>query len=465
MKCKICGFENENKKKFCNHINAVHKMKIIDYVIEYMFSGIRPLCPICNAETRYSSFSFKKYCNCHSHIAESEAGRIGGKAIAWNKGLTKNDDKRIHGNVGSLNPFYGKHHTIETKKKISNTKTLNNNELDKRFDIREDIVPIPEQAYVNRQKQHLLFKCTTCGTLSKKTLKAFEEGSTCPVCFPNGSSIDEREVVKFIEDLGFTVERNNRSLISPKELDIYIPSKNLAIEYNGLYWHSEFKNDNAKLCHKEKTLLCDNLGISLFHIFSDEWKHKNDIVKSMIMHRLGVTNERLYARNCKVAVVPVVDSVSFFNETHISGNVKSKITFGLYNNGNLISCVSLRIPRQKRYEGYIEIARFSTKRNCIVVGGFSKLMKSVELWAKENGNIGIISYADLRFGKGNVYLDNGFSFLKDTGIDYWYTNGNVRFNRFKFRAQNGVTEKDVASTAGVSKIYGCGSFLYKKNIT
>ena len=73
----------------------------------------------------------------------------------------------------------------------------------------------------------------------------------------------------------------------------------------------------------------------------------------------------------------------------------------------------------------------------------------------------ILTYADLRFGNGNVYSKNGFSFVKQTSIDYWYTDGKVRHFRFKYRAQPGKPEKQVAEENGVWKVFGCGSNLYE----
>lgn len=76
--------------------------------------------------------------------------------------------------------------------------------------------------------------------------------------------------------------KNDKKVLNGKELDIYIPSKNLAIEYNGLYWHSDKatleKNDipnketrmYAKYRHIEKTKLCKEKNIRLIHIFEDD---------------------------------------------------------------------------------------------------------------------------------------------------------------------------------------------------
>lgn len=69
-------------------------------------------------------------------------------------------------------------------------------------------------------------------------------------------------------------------MIAPKELDIYVPSKNVAFEMNGLYQHSDiFKK---RRYHALKTRSCEKAGIHLFHIFEDEWKKKPEQVKMML---------------------------------------------------------------------------------------------------------------------------------------------------------------------------------------
>ena len=70
-------------------------------------------------------------------------------------------------------------------------------------------------------------------------------------------------------------------------MDIYIPSKNIAIEYYGIYWHSELYVD--KDYHLNKTELCNDKGVKLIHIFEDEWVNKQDIVKSRLKNLFGLT--------------------------------------------------------------------------------------------------------------------------------------------------------------------------------
>jgi len=95
-----------------------------------------------------------------------------------------------------------------------------------------------------------------------------------------------------------------------------------------------------------------------------------------------------------------------------------------------------------------------------VTGGLTRLLKKASIWAKSENYTGIVTYADLRFGNGDGYLTAGFEFKKDTGPDYWYTDGKVRYDRFQFRAKNGKSEKEIAKERKVFKINGCGSNIF-----
>ena len=471
LSCLLCNsFSTINAKHFSNHINSFHNMKSIDYIIKFTHNGQRPLCPICSKETRYSALKFKTYCVEHSSIAESEAGKIGGKAQAWNKGLTKETDTRLKKQSedvsGGKNHFYGKHHTQVTTSNIVSNKLIDEQTFNQRIAKRsEDFEVITSyKDYFSRQEQYLEVICKRCKSTLRKTLQLIERDSVCEKCFPNNASKAEREIVKFLEDkLGIKdIECNTKRIINPKELDIYIPSKQFAIEYNGLYWHID-NDDKTKM--KDKTLLCKKLGIQLIHIFSDEWILKTELCKSMIKHKLRKSKNRIYARQCSIEEIDSKKARDFFEETHISGNTKCKKAFGLFFKDKLVACMSIRKPRQKTYkDATIEIARFSSALDTSVVGGFSKLLNAIIIWSKQNSCSNIISYADLRFSDGNVYSRNGFTFIKETGLNYWYTDCKQRFNRFKFRAQNGLTEQEIAQQNKVSKIYGCGNHLYKLEI-
>jgi very-short-patch-repair endonuclease len=319
----------------------------------------------------------------------------------------------------------------------------------------------PYSEYKNHDIDKLSVKCKNCANIMERTLFALTSGTLCRICSP--FSKEEKEINSFLEEHNIKSVRNSRNLIKPKELDFIIEEKKIALEYNGLFWHME--NNKDKNYHNNKTIACAEKGYQLFHIFSDEWQTKKDIVKSMIMNRLKISKTKIHARDCEVYSTDKQEDIkNFTDNTHISGHTQFTKAFYLKYNDEIICALTLRKPFHKKYKDTVEIARFSSSLNCNIVGGFSKLFKYVKEWAISAGYKNILSYADLRFGTGNVYSLSGFKLIGKTAIDYWYTDGKVRYNRFKYRAQPNKTEKEVAKEEGVQRIYGCGSNIYEYSL-
>lgn len=126
----------------------------------------------------------------------------------------------------------------------------------------------------------------------------------CPKCneIKTSTSIEEKELSNWVKSIyNGKVLENNRSLIYPYELDIYLPEINLAIEYDGLFWHCNYlKDDNY---HLNKTNLCEERGVKLIHIFEDEWKYEKDEMKEIILSNIekkviipeGILDRRFYS--------------------------------------------------------------------------------------------------------------------------------------------------------------------------
>ena len=469
MDCQLCDYKNKDLKKFSTHINSAHNLTSEQYTINVFHVGVRPACPICSSPTRYVSFSFKKYCKDHSTHAMKEGGKVGGKAPAWNKGATKETDQRlmVHSikSRGENNAFYGRHHTQETLEKISRTKLLGTADLQERINLRssEFTCLTPLDQYSSRQQQYLLFKCKVCGTEQPKTLQAYERGSRCYKCVPISKSNWELEVHNFVRQVCPDAISGDRNILSPKEIDVYVPSRKIGIECHGLYWHSEARPD-AEIDpkkHVKKLELAAEKGIRLIQIFYDEWRDKRELIQDMITYRLGYQKERVKTWSTKVIELDEKERSTFFNSTHIAGSTPCKMAWGLRDrNGRIVAAISLRVPRHlKKYSGQIEVARFSTLPGCSVPGGLSKLLSVAKSWSQDNGYKHIMTYVDRRIGTGDGWMKAGFVHVGKTAPDYWYTDLTLRYDRFKFRAKDGKSEKQVAMDAGVSRIWGCGSLI------
>lgn len=262
------------------------------------------------------------------------------------------------------------------------------------------------------------------------------------------------------------VIQSNRSVLNGKELDIYLPHKNLAIEYNGLYSHYYRPHESTdamikdKKYHLQKTLECEKKGIQLLQVFSDEWNLKQSIVKSIISSKLNL-NSRIYARNCEKVIVSAEEKNLFLTDNHIQGQDKSRIKLGLRYNNELVSVMTFCKSRfNSQYEW--ELSRFSTKSGLNVVGGFSRLLK----WFREQHSGCIVSYADRRYSNGNVYFKNGFSLIRVNEPSYYYVDKNCleRFNRMRFQRKYigayDCTEYEKAREMGYNKIFDCGTLTF-----
>lgn len=293
--------------------------------------------------------------------------------------------------------------------------------------------------------------------------------STCFMCMPKNTSRAENEVLDFITKLigKDAVVKSERSLISPYEIDIYIPSMNVAIEYNGLYWHSE-ELGKDKLYHSNKKKLCNEKGVDLIQIFEDEWIYKPDIVKSILTSKLGKCENIIYARKCTVSEITQQQAKAFVDNNHLYGYHKCFTKLGLFYEGVLVQVMTFSKNNASRKQKGIEIDRLCTKINTSVVGGASKLFKHY-LKSHHNG-ADIVSYSDLRYGEGEVYKQLGFFLKGTTPPSYYYfkTQERIRYHRFTMRKkkseyESNKTERQLRAEQGYYTIYDCGhnKWVYK----
>ena len=322
-------------------------------------------------------------------------------------------------------------------------------------------------------KEKIEIICNKHGSFWQTPDNHISKSHGCPKCNNNGVSKMEKEIVEFIKELGLGVEENNTTVLCGKELDIYIPEKQIAIEFNGLYWHSDlFKEDKY---HLKKLEECESKGIKLIQIFEDEWLNKQEIVKSRLRNILGKIENKIYARNCVVKELDSKTVTKFLNENHLQGTVGSKIKLGLFYNEELVSIMTFGNLRknlgQKSKDDTFELLRFCNKLNVNIIGGASKLFK---YFTSNYSCVSVISYADRRWGNGELYNTLGFKHIHNSQPNYFYVkNGEVkREARFKYRKDilvsegfdKNKTEKQIMIDRNYFRIYDCGAmkFMYEK---
>jgi len=322
--------------------------------------------------------------------------------------------------------------------------------------------------YINKNKTlkeiEVIYDCTErtiAKILKENDVKLRKPGQTNVI----RESKSEKEIKEFVKKY-ITVKSFDRTILNGKELDIFIPEKNIGIELNGLYWHSE-NGGKDRNYHLDKTTLCEQNNVQLLHVFEDEWKNKQDIVKSIIKNKIGMTKTRLYGRKCTIKEVDTLEKKTFLNNNHIQGNDKSSIKYGLYYNNELVSLITVGKSRyNKNYEW--ELLRFCNKLDTTVVGGFSKLLKHF----RKNHNGSMITYADKRYSNGSLYKNNGFDYLHDSTPNYFYLDKKIakRESRIKYQKHK---LKDILETFdpklsewknmmvnGYNRIWDCGNKVF-----
>lgn len=384
-----------------------------------------------------------------------------GKYIPWAKGLTKKSDTRIAAMAANVSL---KLRETSLRHRLDEIKRLKYDEITSRIEVHDTLEVVDGlENYVNDASRVINVRCKTCGTMFISSLRQLQYGR-CWNCTPVGSAA-QGEIDKFVRNLvgSENVRSNDRSTFKGKlELDIYVPDKKFAIEYNGLYWHSILFKSNEY--HANKTTSCYDQGIKLLHVFQDDWANRRQIVESTIKHRLGLSARSIGARKCKVVVLDPKSRKKFFEETHLDGDVASKIAWGLEYKGEIVYALSLRKPFHKKYNERLEIGRCAAALDTSVPGGLSRLTQVAFKFARaQRGIKGLITYVDTRLGGlSSGYSKAGFTFISVTQPRFWWTDFNKRYDRFKYKANKnlGLSEAQVADDAGVVKIWGCGNLTY-----
>lgn len=282
------------------------------------------------------------------------------------------------------------------------------------------------------------------------------------IMFLYGDSSMAQDLANFIESLGLHIVRNDRDVISPYELDIYIPEKKIAIEFNGSYWHSEIFKD--KYYHQLKTLACLKEGVHLIHIFEYEWENQNRKVLQLIKNILQ-KNNIVYARDCTIGLISAQDANEFLAKNHYQGKLNSSINIGLHYNNTLVEVMTLGSPRFDKNVEY-ELLRLCSSNGLNVVGGASRLLNYfIHIYNPKS----IISYCDITKFSGKVYTKLGFKLEDITPPSYvWCDNHNNVLSRYETQKHklvelgfdNSLTEDYIMHELNYVKIYNSGNAKY-----
>jgi len=289
----------------------------------------------------------------------------------------------------------------------------------------------------------------------------------CGKCSGNGTSNAEQEVYSFVSEYVNAVN-GSRKVISPRQLDIYIPEDNLAIEFNGIYYHSELRGTDPKY-HLNKTEECKSKGIELIHVFEDEWLYKQEIVKSILLNKFNKIENKIYARKCSIKEVDCKTKDKFLEENHIQGTCVSSTSLGLFYEEGLVSIMTFGKRKITGESPKTEMLRFCNKIYTSVVGGADRLFKHyVKEYSPEEE---VVSYADRRWFSGKMYETLGFELDHVSGPNYWYIVQGHREHRVKYQKHklssllenfnSTKTEWQNMQDHGFNRIWDCGNLVYK----
>lgn len=253
-------------------------------------------------------------------------------------------------------------------------------------------------------------KCNQCKKILNKNPQKHLDHGYCQYC---GITRGQKEITEYISSLGLDVRINDRKSIPNLELDIYIPSHKLAIEYNGIYWHSysHLESYKERHRHQHKSLLCIDRGIKLLQFYDFEWDNKKNIVKSMISNSLS-TSKKLDARKLIIKLLNNKSAQDFFSNNHLFGHRPASTTLSLVDEEGIHCALSF----SKVKDGY-EIIRMASKTNESIRGGASRLIK--HFTSQHPGKL--FSFADLRYSNGNSYEKLGFTKIRITPPGYFYS--------------------------------------------
>jgi hypothetical protein len=225
-----------------------------------------------------------------------------------------------------------------------------------------------------------------------------------------------------------TIIRNDRTIINPYEIDLYLPDFKIGFECNPTSTHNSsngiYNNEpKPRSYHKMKTDLAEENGIFIFHVFGYEWTNNREKIISMIENLLLNNSMRYYARKTYIKLLDSKTANSFINDNHRQGRTNAKVHLGLLNkeNDQLLSVMSFNtkqiqgISDKDKDKGHWELVRFCSLKDSNVIGGASKLFKYfIKIYDPKE----VISFADRSHTKGNIYKILNFELVNVSAPGY-----------------------------------------------
>lgn len=261
-------------------------------------------------------------------------------------------------------------------------------------------------------------------------------------------------------DISYFIKSLNLDALLEYELnnlkyDIFVPSENTLIEYNGLKWHS---TENSKIRDLKKYENAINGGYNFIMIFEDEWTQNRSKVENFLKNKFKLKNSTpLRPSKCSLLMVDFLAADTFYEEFHYIGKVKAKINYGVFHEDELIACVSFKNPtRKSKYQW--ELVRMASNPEFRIHGIWSKIMKRFIVDFKPKS---IVSFSDNRLFSGGVYEKIGFKFDGKIRPDYYWVKNQKRHHKSGLRKRSyeknlNLTEYQIRESQGYKRIWDLG---------
>lgn len=275
-----------------------------------------------------------------------------------------------------------------------------------------------------------------------------------------------------------SVVRRNKTVVKPKELDIFVPSNSLAIEYCGDYWHSckdQTDERSRRNAHYVKYAACKAQGVRLITMFESEWLKRGPALRRLFRNALGKGKGKLMARKCSLGTPTHQEAKEFYDRYHPQGGEGSGEHYGLYWKGKLVACMRFTFGVNDRGVGaktrVWTLSRYATR--ITVAGAASKLFKA---FLTEHSPQEVKSFSDNRYFDGGMYEKLGFALEEETAPDYqvWSPKLGLRpkshYQRRNLAARlkehnvdtpfdaetDPRTEAEITYSMGCRRLYDCG---------
>lgn len=296
--CLICNELFDNSNKFRSHLRYKHEILTKDYYDTYLRKPGEGICPVCGSPTTFKGLTkggYYQHCctkcssldpNVQAKNKKTNLERYGAEnvyASEYGKSKIKQtmlkrynveyplQDKEIAQQAGKKQS--------ETKQSIKEQFLLENDVVTKQFltdkygwswywdNVIQPIQKEEQGFWVNYYRKDDIPK-----------IEAYIEET-----IHNNRSHIEMELLRYVQSIYTgTIKHDCKNIISPKEIDIYLPDLKLGIEFNGSYWHS-VEMDTPKDYHLDKSLRCREKGIRLIHIYEfEDFEKQKQLLRDLI---------------------------------------------------------------------------------------------------------------------------------------------------------------------------------------